>query len=251
MKKIYLLFVLISVVGYSAFSQCVIDTNVTHNVPGIYPDSATNLPHAIVGTPYSTSIQIVVAATTTYMGLPVTIDSLVITGVTGLPAGYSYSCTPSSCHFPGGGSGCILLYGPAPTVSQIGSYNLTVNYDGYVKLLGSGQVVPQTITSYSIIVDDNTGISSLHSISFNAGQNIPNPSLQFTQIPVVSSTANNNVELKVSDLIGNIVYHKILNLQSGLNLIPVNTSEWVNGVYIYSVNNGLNNVTRRMTVTNK
>jgi hypothetical protein len=89
-----------------------------------YPDTITNLPHAIVGVPYSTVIQVKVLTDTNtfYQGLPIhaCFDSIVITNVSGLPPNYTFSCTPPSCGFPGGGDGCILLSGPAPTSGQLG-----------------------------------------------------------------------------------------------------------------------------------
>ena len=73
------------VFGFSGFGQCVPDTNITS--PGYSPDSATGLPHAIVGVPYSTVVQVLVPATYTTYNL----DSVVLGSVTGLPAGFSYS----------------------------------------------------------------------------------------------------------------------------------------------------------------
>src|SRR5438046_195158 len=106
MKKIFLLVVAVAFAGSTSFAQCVPDTSITHNDPGVYPDSATNLPHAIVGIPYSTVIQLkVLTDTTTMIGpitVPVTIDSIIATNVSGLPAGYTYNCTPSTCVFLGG-----------------------------------------------------------------------------------------------------------------------------------------------------
>ena len=73
--------------------QCIPDTSITHNVNGIYPDTLTGLPHATVGVPYSTVIQIKVIRDTTYNGAPAQVNTFTITGVTGLPTGWSYTCT--------------------------------------------------------------------------------------------------------------------------------------------------------------
>ena len=44
---------------------------------------------------------------TTYLGLPAIIDSINVTGVTGLPSGFSYSAIPAT-GFPGGSNGCSV-----------------------------------------------------------------------------------------------------------------------------------------------
>src|SRR4051812_1294579 len=124
MKRIILFTAILSLGVLYSYAQCIPDTSITHNEAGIYPDSATGLPHAVVGVAYSTVIQLKVLTDTS----GVTVDSIDITNVTGLPAGFTYQCTPSSCHFPGGSDACILLTGPAPTVAMAGQiYPLTVN----------------------------------------------------------------------------------------------------------------------------
>ena len=54
------LFVFICLLFFSAASQaqCIPDTSITHNVPGAYPDTVQNLPHAVVAIPYSADIQV-------------------------------------------------------------------------------------------------------------------------------------------------------------------------------------------------
>ena len=69
MKKDLLLTALIFLFAWNGYSQCTPDTSV--HSPGIYPDSANNLPHAIVGVPYSTVMQVKVPhdTTTTVSGI--------------------------------------------------------------------------------------------------------------------------------------------------------------------------------------
>ena len=115
MKKIFLLIAMTFAIVNSGSAQCTPDTSITHNVPGIYPDTLVGLPHSYVGVPYMTDIQVKVFTNTTYMGVPATIDSLVVISVAGLPPGFGYSNTPSSGVFPGGSDACILLSGAAPS----------------------------------------------------------------------------------------------------------------------------------------
>jgi hypothetical protein len=249
MKIITLLlaFTLMSVITNA---QCVPDTSITHNVPGIYPDSATGLPHSMVGFPYSTTIQLKVKADTIYLGFTVPIDSVVVTNVTGLPAGYSYSCTPSNCSFPGGSDACILLQGPAPTSGMIGSYPIQVQVVAHGTVLGSPASIPANINSYSIIIDDSTtGISGIEKAAFFVGQNTPNPTRDLTVIPVVVNHSD-AVTLTVSNLIGKKVFAQSYNLQKGKNNINVDVHALLPGIYLYSISNGKNTVTRRMIISN-
>jgi hypothetical protein len=102
MKKL----LLILTFAFSAFfanAQCTPDPQYT--AAGIYPDSATGLLPAYVGLAYNQNITIITPADTVvdiFLGsmVPVTIDSINLTNVTGLPASFSYSCDPPSCSFP-------------------------------------------------------------------------------------------------------------------------------------------------------
>src|SRR5947208_8876547 len=98
MKRIILLTASVLSLAFYGYSQCTPDLTNTH--VGITPDSAPNLPHAVVGTPYSTVMQIRVPLDTSvlYMGFPVTVDfdSVILSSFTGMPTGYTYACNPSS-----------------------------------------------------------------------------------------------------------------------------------------------------------
>lgn len=136
---------------YSATTaQCIINNSLT--TPGIYPDTIQNLPHATEAQAYGTDIQVRVFEDTVVSGLTVVVDDITVNSVIGLPAGFSYSCTPANCAFPGNGNGCIWLSGN-PTVGQAGTYPLTVN----VTLHGHIGIIPvsqgSTINGYKIVID--------------------------------------------------------------------------------------------------
>ncbi|MBL0032506.1 MAG: hypothetical protein IPP27_10130 [Bacteroidetes bacterium] len=85
MKKIYLMIAICIAFVSASSAQCIPDTSITHNVPGIYPDTLIGLPHSYVGVPYQADIQVKVFTNTTYMGVPATIDSIIVISVAGLP----------------------------------------------------------------------------------------------------------------------------------------------------------------------
>jgi hypothetical protein len=179
-------------------------------------------------------------------------DSLVITGVTGLPTGYTYSCTPPSCSFPGDADVCVLLQGPAPLSSDVGAvYPIVVEVDAYLNLLGF-PLPPQsgTVEGYKIVIDDNVGIAKLSLSKFDVAQNTPNPFGNSSQINF-SSLVVDNVTLKVSNLLGNVVYTKQIIATRGINKIILSAKDFAPGIYMYSLTNSRTTITRRMIISNE
>jgi hypothetical protein len=258
MKKSLSLLAAICLSGFATFAQCVPDTSITHNDPGVYPDSATNLPHAIVGIPYSTVIQLkVLTDTTTMIGpitVPVTIDSIIATNITGLPPGYAYNCTPPTCSFLGGSDACILLQGPAPTPQEIGMvYQIHVEVMVYGHITGTGTTLPaqaSNVDYYFIQIDDNVGINSHSTSTFQVLQNNPNP---FHGISTVefNSPKSAMVTVKVANMLGKTISTKTILAKSGLNKFMFNADEYEPGIYFYTISSEKNAVTKRMIVDNQ
>lgn len=254
MKKI-LFIAAACLTGFTAFAQCVPDTSITHNEPGIYPDSATNLPHAIVGIPYSEVIQLkVLTDTTTMIGpitVPVTIDSIVTTNITGLPPGYTYNCTPPTCTFLGGSDACILLQGPAPTPQEISMvYQMHVEVMVYGHVTGTGTTLPaqsSNVDYYFIQVDDNVGINSNNYSSFQVLQNNPNPFHGISTVEFISPKAA-LVTVKVANMLGKTISTKTILAYTGKNKITFNAEEFESGIYFYTISSEKNVVTKRMIV---
>jgi hypothetical protein len=247
MKRLILFIAVLSFSVYHVIAQCTPDTSITHNEAGIYPDSATGLPHAVVGMAYSTVIQLKVLTDTS----GVTVDSIDITGVTGLPPGFSYQCTPASCHFPGGTDACILLTGPPPTAGMAGQiYPLSVvatlyGHLGPIPVSQSGN-----IDRYRIVVDPATGIVFMSGEKFAVAQNVPNPFSKTTEISF-NYPSNELLTLKICNLLGKVVYTKPVFAQRGLNKIILSSRDFDAGIYIYTLSGSGTSITRRMIVANE
>jgi hypothetical protein len=232
----------------TSFAQCVPDTSITHNMPGIYPDSATGLPHAFVGIPYSAVINVFVPVDTVYNGLPAVIQTITVTDVTGLPAGFTYVCTPSNCVFPGGTNACLLLQGPAPTVGMIGSYPILVQLSIRGTVFGVPQTIPDVVDNYTIVIESTTGLWSVSNGTFAVKQNAPNPFSRQTNIPL-NSKVNGKILLKVSDLLGNVVLSEEREVLRGINNLSLDAAKFEAGIYLYTISDGKNSVTRRFVVS--
>ena len=153
MRKTLLILVMLIGGAIQASAQCVPDASITQ--PGIYPDTTTNLPAGTAGVFYSSDIQLKVITDTFAMGFNVDVVDITVNSVSGLPAGFSYSCTPSNCVFPGGSNGCIRLFG---TNATPGTYDLTVNVTFNGLVFGSFPVSqPSTILGYRIVLNAPAG----------------------------------------------------------------------------------------------
>lgn len=160
MKRLLLLATMALFTGAMAFAQCTPDPQYTN--PGVYPDSATGFLDAYVDCPYEQLITNVIPVdTTTMVGpIPVTLpfDSVVITSVTGLPPGFTYSCYDAQnvtspldqCAFEGGTIGCVSISG-TPVAGDEGIYNLNIIVDAYLGGLSTPQAT-QDVDYYTIEV---------------------------------------------------------------------------------------------------
>lgn len=251
-----LLVILLACFPFISSAQCVPDTSITHNVNGVYPDSATGLPHGMVGSPYSTDIQIKVLRDTTYslgpLTLPAVIDSFNITGVRGLPAGFSYSCNPSGCSFPGGSSACMNLTGPAPTVNMVGAYPITVNITAYGTVTGLGSATQDdSISYYTLYIDNATGVSLIATPEKLTVSNYsPNPAM-LSSVLSVGVPVGGVARMEMTDLIGNRISERTLSLDKGMNRVTVDLSDIRPGIYLTKIYFGKDAVLRRLIVTNR
>ncbi len=232
-----------------SFAQCIPDTSITHNDPGIYPDSATGLPHAVVGVPYSTVIQTKVLTDSVVPPFTAIVDSIVIDNVSGLPPGFTYSCTPSSCSFPGGSNACILLEGPAPSSNLAGAYPLVVHTTIYFTLAGTPSSTTDNNDDYSIVIDPINGISYTDKQSFSVGQSQPNPAEDIVLIPV-TLVRPDVVNLKIVNLIGKNVISRNFSLPKGKSNLSVDLHGLQPGIYLYTISNSVNSVSKRMIISN-
>lgn len=216
---------------------------------GICPDSTTGMGAGTVGVPYSQIMSMKVPPDGTDFGQPsATIVSIDIVSVDSLAPGLTYSCAPSGCSFPGNSNGCILITG---TPTTVWNHQVTVNAMAYATVLGF-PVPPQAQTNkqYRSIVVAAAGIESLDLTKFDVDQNSPNPFVENTEIRF-SSLNNSNVEFKVFNMLGAIIYNNTFKADKGINTIKVGANSFVPGVYIYSITNGDKTITKRMIVAGK
>jgi len=252
MKKTLLTLMLaISFVGAQA--QCTPDPQFT--LPGIYPDSVTGLPNAIVGQPYNEVITIVSPLDTSvvFVGLtiPVVIQTIELTSVTGLPSSFSYDCATANCTFAGGSTSCAVLISPSPTVAEIGSHQIVMNTTTTVDAGTWGiQTQDDIIDYYYIEVTNATSVvNQFNDFTFELKSIYPNPVQNTAKIQFISGNSV-DVTFTVFNYLGEKIEERNISASRGVNDIEINANDYANGMYLYSINNGAQIVSKRMVVAN-
>ena len=92
-------------------------------------------------------------------------------------------------------------------------------------------------------------INKQHS-KFEVEQNSPNPFSDYTQIEFGSATQG-FVEFKIVNLLGKLIFQRVLETEIGRNTIRFEAEDFLPGVYIYSLSNGSQTLTRRMVISKK
>jgi len=256
MKKT-LLTLSLAIATIFASAQCTPDSQ--FSAPGIYPDSATGLSPAYVGQNYSQNITIITPSDTVVdnpLGgtMTVTIDSINLSSVSGLPYGFNYDCDPPNCSFPGGTIKCAELYSTiAPDDSLIGTHNIlfsTTSYISDVPLVGTLTQYDDIDYYYIEVLNGTTStLNQFSDNSFELKGAFPNPVVNNAKIQFISGTPK-AVTFKVYNLLGEEVDSQIIHSQRGVNTINVNTTSYSEGMYLYSINNGSEILTKRMIVKN-
>ena len=238
MKQIFTLLVLM-VLGFMVSAQCTPDTTIQN--AGIFPPMGSipvgtkiQLPEATVGVIYDQVIQVVIPVDTLIDTLgstfTATVDSMVVTNVSGLPAGITYSCNNSNCSWEGGTNGCIQLTG-TPAAGSAGVYPLSVEVTGHVLLFNiplSGQDV---ITDFQILVNPSVGIQE---VGANEIVVYPNPGQGMMNWRYPSPRAE-NVELRIYNVLGKLVKNRTYRVEAGENTLRWDMSDLPEGMYLYEI----------------
>jgi hypothetical protein len=128
MRLTFTLFILLTIVSFSAKAQCVVDTTHFSGTKYSFPDT---LPCAVKGTVYDTTVQVKLPRnvyadefSSSYPHIQVRVDSVKIDSITNLPDSISWNMTPASKKIYAPGYGCFGVYGK--TVGDTGTYNIGV-----------------------------------------------------------------------------------------------------------------------------
>lgn len=221
--------------SFSAIGQCTPDKNLKS--PGFYPPQIDT---AQANQAYSSIIQAKVPKDTQayFLGnkVNVTVDSIVVKGVIGMPSGFSYVCSNPRCKFLADSVGCTEFKG-SPTNSQVGVYPLQFITRSYGKANG---IIPfsqiDTIKRFVLVVE---GLSSMKVLKTNGFLIYPVPAknelnvLVPSELGVVKSMGIYNLQGQYInspefDLSSEkLTKVDLKNLQSGMYFLKTETSAGV------------------------
>ena len=236
-----------------AQAQCTPDPQFT--ITGIYPDSATGLTNAMVGQAYNEVITIIspVDTSTVILGqtISVTIQTIELTSVTGLPPSFSYDCATTNCIFAGGSTSCAVLTSAGPTSAEIGSHQVIMNTTTTVDAgLFGIQTQNDVVDYYYINVSNATSvINQFNDFTFELKDVFPNPVNSNAKIQFISGSSA-DIVFTVFNYLGEKIEERNIAASRGINNIEINANDYANGMYLYSINNGVKIVSKRMLVRN-
>ena len=229
-------------------SQCVPDPIYADSTFGVWPTPQTNFSDGDIGVFYDEVVYFKVprdAGNIDSLYAGQLIDSIILSSVTNLPPGLSFQCDIPSCTWNFDSVGCASISG-TPTTN--GSYQISLDATVWTEIFLTPFPVPYSFNGYTI------NIGSTSSNSLGAGFSnltlenpIPNPSDNSTNIGFKSLNSE-NISFEITNLIGEVILQDYFISNVGMNNISVNTSIYTNGVYLYSISNGLARSTKRLIV---
>ena len=197
-----------------------------------------------------------------YQGNMVPINNVSIdpnNGVVNLPGSFDYVCNPPNCTFNAGTKGCVVIFG-TPTPAEVDNHDLKVDANVALNVGGLPFSLPLTLpddlepdSHYYLVVkpegsencfmvDTRESFASQFDIS-----NSPNPTSGWTQVQVNAQTGG-TFDFVVSDMLGQRLHRRQVVILQGENTIDFNGGHLPNGVYLYSLSNGKEMVTRKLVI---
>lgn len=215
---------------------------------GVWPDTVTNFAGGTVGVFYSQGMDLKVPANAGVIDpeySAIVIDSISLTGITGLPPGLSVQCasqTPQPCTFLTSQLGCGVISG-VPT--SAGTYELTLNVIVYG--LSGFVTLPYSFSGYRIVVEGEVGVLELGAASHGEARNVPNPFSTRTNIEFTMETAG-TANVRIFTLLGEEVWSRPVEGKAGLNKVAFESGDLGDGVYLYKVESMHGTFTGRMVL---
>jgi hypothetical protein len=242
-KSIFILIMVLVTLSNSVFSQhCIPDPSITS--PGIYPDFETNLPHAMVDEYYEAIISTMIP-TDTSIGFTVTIDSIGVKKIIGLPDNLAWVTDSPFNYWKGGSKGCLKISG---TPIQEGTFNLQIVLDMHGKFAGMPLSLADTVTGYKIIVGP-AGIEFLYN-AISHIETYPNPVSNSFNIDIHTSVPS-DISVTIYNNFGVIVQENVFSVLQGKHTLPIFFKNRLSdGIYFIQISSEFQSVTRKLLIQN-
>lgn len=271
MKKVLLTSLVIFgtiVSSWAQFGICVPDASFQDSLPGVYPlpfDPNTNPTGGITDSAcFNKDFQFVFTAVVgdslNFGGFIYILDSLRITGLTGLPEGFDYACSNETCTFYQNEIGCAAIFGKATDPADIGQHNLVISATLYTGGLPIQLSFPNPLLApgnfYLYVLEENdpncTIYTSLFEVAsdFESIRNMPNPFSGITTIEI-DSRESGLYQFQVADMLGRVIHTQAVQIASGMNQVEFDGAQLPDGIYLYTFSNGRSQVTNKMQISRR
>lgn len=280
-KKLLLGFAVVAISALAANAQpCTPNPQYVDSLPGVWPDE---FPVACKNADYNLTIDIKTLNDTsvTFSGFPLSlyIKALRVKSLTGLPNGFSYAPAYNGTagvgadNFPawvnGGATepwtkvqGCVQVSALASAVAQLpnGDNAITVEVDIFAKNKNTTPNILQdyiwtsnlSVTvpyTFNLVVSPCTDIEENGANKFTVAQNFPNPFTGNTSIPF-NTAKEEQLTFKVYNMLGMLVHENNFISKAGKNIYIMDASKYNSGMYVFTMSNGEQTFTRKMTIQN-
>ena len=173
----------------------------------------------------------------------VNVVKIVIDTIINIPDGLNYIA--NSDIFYVDTAYCVLVSG-IPTTP--GTYDLEIRVIPYIYSIITGVFKGDTVvddTSLTITIHYQGGIEDFSGVDFSILDATPNPYQNATRIGFYIRRQD-IVELRIFNLLGQLVYNEINNYPSGKNWFHFNGAILKPGTYLYRISNSIESVTRKL-----
>jgi hypothetical protein len=188
-----------------------------------------------------------------------TVDSIVLTGILGLPTGINYACNPAGCVFPGGQHGCISLNGTA--TDTVGHYHLILQGLAYLTTSTTGQFtlpleqmtnfLGAPPSTYGVdLINPGDGcrvVTDVQTIASEVSLTVSSISSIGEIAYSINSNDNNTGEIQLIAMDGRIIYSEKIVCNGKFTGI-IRKGGLPSGIYALSYNTLNKNVSKKLTI---
>lgn len=174
------------------------------------------------------------------------------TAALNLPKGIHLACDPPNCQFNAGTTGCITVRGVLDGGTEVGVRGISVKGVFNVPTIPLDSLFQNSVRLALYLLPDGSPACKPSNISELAAtqllmRNTPNP-FQYETAIEINSGFRGKFDFRVYDFSGKLMHRQPVQLLKGDNSIPFDGSHLPNGIYVFTLTDGLNSVSRKMVI---